>query len=224
MNFALLLAGDAGLRFPSDIPEQYIRMNDKMLITYALEALVNSPFIDSVHIVAEHEWREFIVADCEKYEIKTNKIKDFSVSGFNRQASILNGLQNILREKNGKADINNIEEDDNVLIHDAVRPLVAEQINTCFEKLSDGYDGALSVFPPKDSAYLDDNNIISEVIDNEMFTGQTLGLFKLKKYYQANMALMPDKLKDIKSSAEPAVLAGMNLAVIWGDKGGGKNV
>lgn len=189
MNVALLLAGGAGLGISSDVPKQYIRVNGKMLITYSLETLIAASHIDEIQIVAEHEWREYIIADCKEHGINTDKIRGFAIPGFSRQASILNGLQNILREKNGQVDINNIEEDDNVLIHEAFRPLITtRQIDDYFGKMSDGYDGVIPV------------------------------LFNLRKYYQANMALMPDKLKEIKDSAEPAIIAGMNLSVVLGDK------
>ena len=144
MNVALLLAGGVGFGITSDIPKQYIRVNGKMMITYSIETLTASSQIDEIQIVAEHEWREYIIADCKEHGINTDKIRDFAIPGFNRQASILNGLQNIFREKNGLTDIDNVEENDNVLIHDASRPLVTiRQIDDCFEKMTDGYDGVM---------------------------------------------------------------------------------
>lgn len=220
MNSALLLSGGLGLSISSDVPKQYIRVNGKMLITYALETLIASPHIDEIQIVAEHEWREYIIADCKAQGICIDKIKGFAIPGFSRQASILNGLQNILREKNGQIDINHIEENDNVLIHDASRPLVTmQQINDCFAKMADGYDGVIPVLCEEGSIHLDDDKKSAlEFFNKKMFAGQTPELFDLKKYYQANMALMPDKLKDIRHSVEPAIIAGMNLALIPGDK------
>lgn len=202
MNVALLLAGGVGARITSDIPKQYICINGKMMITYALETLIASSYIDEIQIVAEPEWREYIIADCEKQNIPTDKIRGFAVPGFSRQTSILNGLQNILREKNGQVDIHNMKEDDNVLIHDASRPLVTiQQINGYFAKLSDEYDGVVPALNGK-----------------KLFAEQAPELFNLKKYYQANMALMPNKLKDVRGSAEPAIMAGMNLVMVPGDK------
>lgn len=220
MNVALLLAGGVGAGITSDIPKQYICINGKMMITYALETLIASSYIDEIQIVAEPEWREYIIADCEKQNIPTDKIRGFAVPGFSRQASILNGLQNILREKNGQVDIHNMKEDDNVLIHDASRPLVTiQQINECFEKMSDGYDGVVSVLPVKDAFYFgEDKKNRPELVDKKIFAGQAPELFNLKKYYQANMALMPDKIKEVRNSAEPAIKAGMNLVMIPGDR------
>ena len=62
MNIALLLAGGIGSRMQSDVPKQYIKVNERMMITYSLETLVNSSLIDRIVIVAEVEWRELILA------------------------------------------------------------------------------------------------------------------------------------------------------------------
>ena len=53
MNTALLLSGGTGSRLPSDVPKQYICVKDKMLITYALETLSVSPFIDAIQIISD---------------------------------------------------------------------------------------------------------------------------------------------------------------------------
>ena len=46
---------------------------------------------------------------------------------------------------------------------------------------------------------------------------QTPEIFRLKKYYKANMALMPDKLCWVKGLAEPALKAGLEVVTVDGD-------
>lgn len=41
----------------------------------------------------------------------------------------------------------------------------------------------------------------------------------LGKYYEANKALLPERILGINGSTEPAVLAGMDIAMIDGDEG-----
>ena len=67
MNIALLLCGGVGSRLQSDIPKQYIEVSGKMIVSYALEALAKTALIDAIHIVAEFEWRERIIADAKKH-------------------------------------------------------------------------------------------------------------------------------------------------------------
>ena len=43
-------------------------------------------------------------------------------------------------------------------------------------------------------------------------------IFLFQKYYRANMALTRESLAQVHGSTEPAVLAGMNIAMIPGDE------
>lgn len=214
MNIALLLSGGVGTRLKSERPKQYIQAAGKMLITYALETLIQSPCIDAVQIVAEPEWRDPIIADAKKNDLPTEKIMYFAMPGVNRQASILSGLECILRQREAGVE-------DAVLIHDAARPnLTQEMIEACFQALQ-GHDGVMPVLPMKDTVYLSaDGKRVSKLLDrSRIFAGQAPELFNLKKYHQANTALLPDKLLEINGSTEPAILAGMDIVMIPGDEG-----
>ncbi len=212
MNAALLLSGGVGLRLGLKVPKQYIKINDRMLITYSLQTLINSSFIDGIQIVAERSWRELIVEDVKQNVISTDKIMGFSFPGINRQLSILNGLHDIL---DGKFQMR-----DNVLIHDAARPLLTEkQITDCFITLQN-HEGVIPVLPVKDTMYLsEDGKSVSELIDRKtIFAGQAPECFVLGKYLEANRRLLPDKILEINGSTEPAVMAGMDIAMIPGDE------
>ena len=52
----------------------------------------------------------------------------------------------------------------------------------------------------------------------QIYAGQAPELFVLEKYYLANQVLMPEQLMKISGSAEPAVLAGMDIVMIPGDE------
>lgn len=220
MNVALLLSGGTGSRLGSDIPKQYIKIKDRMLITYSLRTLVNSSHIDAIQIVAEHSWREIIISDARQYGVNTDKIVGFSDPGSSRQLSILNGLQDILCEKDITTDNRKIQRDDNVLIHDAARPLLTEkQIDDCFAALR-GHDGVIPVLPVKDTMYLSkDGRAVSELINRStIFAGQAPECFVLGKYLEANRRLLPDKILEINGSTEPAIMAGMDIVMIPGDE------
>lgn len=107
-----------------------------------------------------------------------------------------------------------------ILIHDAVRPnLTKEQITACFEALKN-HDGVMPVLPMKDTVYLSDGGrCVSELLDRKkIFAGQAPEVFDFDKYYTANLRLLPDGLRRINGSTEPAVMAGMNIAMIPGDE------
>lgn len=209
---AILLSGGVGSRMEADRPKQYIRVKDRLILTYCLETLLAHPQIDAVQIVAEYKWREIILADAERTEgANTCKICGFSIPGQTRQLSILNGMQDILEQT---------QADDIVLIHDAARPnLTAGQISACIKALG-SHDGVLPALPMKDTVYASDNGrTISRLLDrSRLFSGQAPELFEFGKYYEANMRLMPDCLAKVNGSTEPAFMAGMDIVMTAGDE------
>ena len=71
----------------------------------------------------------------------------------------------------------------------------------------------------KDTLYLSRDKCIDSFFEKgTVYTEQTPEAYRLKKYYAANRKLLPDRIDRIQDSVEPAVLAGMNLAVIPGDE------
>ena len=140
------------------------------------------------------------------------KFKGFSNPGRNRQLSIFNGLRDI-REY--------AEDSDLVFIHDAARPLLTEeQIGACIKGM-DGYDGVLPVLPMKDTVYssTDGKRITALLNRAEIYAGQAPEVFRLGVYYEANRRLLPEKILHINGSTEPAVMAGLRVAMIPGDEG-----
>lgn len=60
---------------------------------------------------------------------------------------------------------------------------------------------------------------ISQLVDrSKIYAGQSPEAFRLGKYLAVNEALMPDEIFKINGSSEPAVMAGMNIALIDGDE------
>ena len=213
MNAAIFLSGGSGTRTGSDIPKQYTLAGEFMMATYAIRPLIESERIDAVFLVIDPNYRGILTRDIRKAGLDTGKIKGIALPGNNRQLSIYNGLKAVL-DNIGDA------EDTAVLIHDAARPyLTKELLGRCFEALP-GHDGVMPVLPMKDTVYLsEDGKRVSSLLNRqEIFAGQAPELFMLKKYYDANTALLPEKIIKINGASEPAVLAGMDIVMIPGDE------
>lgn len=205
MNIALILAGGLGSRLGGGIPKQYIEVGGRPVISYCLETFQRHEEIDGIQVVAEEEWHGLIRNQLH------HKFKGFSSPGENRQLSILNGLEDILQYADKK---------DIVMIHDAARPMVgAGQISVCL-RAAGRHEGGVPVLPMKDTVYVSrDGSRIASLLDRStVFAGQAPESFVLDRYYEANKRLLPEQILKINGSAEPAVMAGMDIALVPGDE------
>lgn len=225
MNYAIILSGGTGTRTGADMPKQYIRVNGHMMVTYALKPLLDSAYVDKIYIVCSDEWREDMIKDIESVGLDVKKIAGFAQPGDTRQLSIVNGLKLIMEEiaPDHTDDSKSAPSTDTVLIHDAARPfLTVDLLDRCYRALNEeaGTDGVMPVLPMKDTVYLsEDGKDISGLIDRSIvFAGQAPELFCLKPYYEANVRLLPDDILKINGASEPAVMAGMKIAMIPGDE------
>lgn len=211
MNIALVLSGGTGTRLGAGIPKQYLKINQRMIISYCLEQLFLSSRIDALWIVAEESFWETLRECIAEYD-KGGKFRGFSKPGENRQLSIWNGL---LDMRASAAD------EDYVLIHDAARPFLSEQLITACLDAAKGHDGVLPVLPMKDTVYrsADGKRISSLLNRSELFAGQAPEVFLYGSYYEANQRLLPERILKVNGSTEPAVLAGLDVVLIPGDEG-----
>ena len=213
MNIALVLSGGTGTRLGGDIPKQYIKVGGRMLIAFCLDMFSHHERIDGIWIVAAPQWKEDILKECDNCGIEKKAVKGFSLPGDTRQLSILNGLK----------DIDNYVgswDDPVVIIHDAARPnLTAEYVNKCLDAL-DGFDGVMPVLPMKDTVYYSESGgSVDRLLDrSKIYAGQAPEVYRLRKYIEANERLLPDEILKINGSTEPAILAGLKVAMIPGDE------
>ena len=213
MNIALLLSGGTGTRLGESVPKQYLEVNGKKIISYSLEILLCSDCIDAVQIVASDQWRDAVMAEIDKIlsGASKEKFRGFSDPGENRQLSILSGMESC---KSYAGD------DDIILVHDAARPFVSEKLIERILAAASEHDGAMPVLPMKDTVYFsEDGKAVSKLLKREkIFAGQAPEAFKLGKYFDATRALLPDRILTINGATEPAIMAGMDIAMVEGDE------
>ncbi len=211
MNIALILSGGTGLRLGADIPKQYIEVGGRPVISYCIKTLSNHDKIDGMQIVAGSAWQESIKGWLETAD-PCKKFRGFSTPGENRQLSIFHGLQDIRTYADGSGY---------VFIHDAARPMLSPaQVTDCLEAVQ-GHDGLMPVLPMKDTVYLSqDGTRVTDLLDrSKVYAGQAPEVFRIGRYYEANRKLLPDRIRQINGSTEPAILDGMDIVMIPGDEG-----
>ena len=208
MNYAIILAGGSGSRMKlKSIPKQYLKVNNREIIAYAIEKFQNHSQIDKIIVVVANEWKEH-VEEVVKEE-KFTKVVKYALGGASRQMSIYNGLS-VVRSQ--------AEENDIVIIHDAARPCVDEQtITECIEATKSG-DGAMPVITVKDTIYLSENG---EKIDkllnrDELYAGQSPECFRFGKYIKIHDRITEDEINLVRGSSEIAFKGGMDIQMIKG--------
>ena len=119
MNVAMILAGGHGSRTEQDIPKQFMNIYEKPLIIYTLENFEKHPEIEGILVVCLDGWHEVLRAYARQYHI--TKLRWIISGGGDGQESTQKGIQ-ALSGICGEEDI--------VLIHDAIRPFVPQEIIT----------------------------------------------------------------------------------------------
>ena len=117
MNIALIIAGGRGMRMGQEIPKQFLTVFDKPVIAYTMEAFDKHPDIDVIAVVCVEGWESILSAYARQYRI--TKLKHIIPGGENGQGSIRNGVFEL--EKHYAPE-------DIVLVHDAIRPMVSQDI------------------------------------------------------------------------------------------------
>lgn len=135
-NIGLILAGGTGFRMHQDIPKQFINVYDKPVILYTLEAFQRHPNIDGIVVVCIEGWEKILYAYCQQFNI--TKLESVVLGGENGQDSIRNGIYDIASRH---------DEEDLVLVHDAIRPMISEEIISDCIRVASVYGNAISVVP-----------------------------------------------------------------------------
>lgn len=218
MNYAVILSGGTGSRVSGlDVPKQYYQVGGRSILSYCAEHVSCLNAMEGYVIVAAKHWRDAIrdeftdlAAECPGM---WEKLCGFADPGENRQESILHGLY-ALHDIAAESDI--------VLIQDAARPITSgELIERCLTAAGAAdADGAMPVLPMKDTVYYSaDGTRIDSLLEREkILAGQAPEAFVYGKYLRAIERLSREELLKINGSSEPAVLAGMRIALVPGDE------
>ena len=129
-----------------DIPKQFINVYDKPVIIYTLEGFQKHPMIDAIEVVCLDGWEQMVWAYSRQFNI--TKLKWIVPGGRSGQESIRNGVYNL----EGIAS-----PDDNVIIHDGIRPLVDETVLTDVIEKCSIHGNAVTSLPYNEQIFIKDD-------------------------------------------------------------------
>ena len=146
MNVALIIAGGSGYRTGQDIPKQFISVYDKPIIIYTLEIFENLDVINEIEVVCLEGWIEITKAYVEQFGIK--KLSRIVAGGSTVQESIRNGVFDL----EGR-----LSNEDIVVIHDSVRPMVAGEVVCDAIRVAEKYGNAVSATKYNEQIFVKDS-------------------------------------------------------------------
>ena len=159
MNVAIIIAGGSGNRMGQDIPKQFINVYDKPVIVYTLEGFQRHPMVDAIEVVCLDGWHDVLWAYARQFDI--DKLKWVVSGGKTGQESIRNGVYNL----EGK-----LAEDDIVIVHDGIRPLVDASVLTDVIQKARQYGNGVTSLPYNEQIFIinpEDDSTTTQYIPRE---------------------------------------------------------
>jgi 4-diphosphocytidyl-2-methyl-D-erithritol synthase len=117
MNIAVLLAGGVDPTFKMDIPKQFVNVYNRPVIVYTMEIFQRHPEIDAIMVACIPGWESMVTAYAKQFHI--SKLKWVITGGKCGQETSKLAVDKLMET---------CSKDDIIVIHDAIRPLVSDEI------------------------------------------------------------------------------------------------
>ena len=192
MNYALIFAGGTGQRMNTRAkPKQFLELHGKPVIIYTIEHFEKHTEVDSIVVVCLKDWIDELKRLLKLYGIE--KVSHIVPGGDGGDTSIYNGL-NVLS--------NECKEDDIVLIHDGVRPLINAELISENISLAKEYGNAITVERVVESVVRLDksNKIIAVPPRQEMYFAKAPQTFRYDMIWDLYKRARADGYRTIDSS------------------------
>lgn len=116
MNIAVILAGGTGTRMGGNKPKQFLEIEGRKVIERCIDAFETAPGIDEIAVVVHPQWIGTMNGLAAQNH--WNKMKRIVEGGSERYMSSLNAIAAYL----------DYPDDTNLLLHDAARPWVSQEV------------------------------------------------------------------------------------------------
>ena len=139
-NIALILAGGTGERMHAVVPKQFMEIDGETVLSHTMKAFQHHPLIHEVYLVCMPEWEDFVRNEATHGGI--DKLGGVIEAGKSCYESACNGIKHLLESVKEPNTI--------VLIHDAVRPLITQDI---ISRINAAPSTSTTLTPKRFSAY-----------------------------------------------------------------------
>ncbi len=191
----------------ASMPKQYLKLeNGLSILDQSLKTLLKMDDILGCVVAIPQDDEHFHTSAYQKH----GKMLAITEGGQERFHSVLNALNTLSEFAN---------EDDWVLVHDAVRPCVkASDVQSLINELRHGVDGGILATPVVDTLKLADNAEVQQTVDREgLFQAQTPQMFKFGVLVKALENVISNN-SHITDEAEAVAQIGGKIKVVLGSK------
>ena len=212
MIYGAMLAGGVGSRMKSaTIPKQFIEVEGQPIILYTLRNMLKVERFDYIYIATHRDYLDYMQEMVQKYVNHPEKVHIIE-GGKERMDSIHNVTSAIVAD-------NGLHEDDVIVIHDAVRPLVTEKI------LNDSIDAAAEFgacvcgLPAVDTMlYSEDGKVVTTIPErSKLFNGQAPDSFLLPRFLEMQDNLTEEQKAVIIGTSHICTMNNQPIYIIEGD-------
>ena len=195
MNIGLIIAGGSGNRMGQDIPKQFMHVDGAPVIIWTMQAFQQHPDIDAIAVVCLKGWDTVLQSYANQFGI--DKLKWIFPGGDSGFESIHNGIYGL--KKVGCAD------EDLVLIHDSVRPLLSQEIISSNIAICKAYGYAITGIQCREAILASDDGFTAtkSIPRDTLIRTQTPQTFFLKNIIEAHKEA---KTKGITNSVASCTL------------------
>jgi 2-C-methyl-D-erythritol 4-phosphate cytidylyltransferase len=150
-TWAVIVAAGSGDRLAADRPKAFARLGDRPLLAESLERLDRSDWVDGIVVACPEGWEEPAILLAE--ELGASKVAQAVTGGGSRAESVHLSVNEVPPEAVA------------LLVHDAARPLLAEEvISRVLEPLGEGWDGVVPALPVADTIKRVEGDTVAETL------------------------------------------------------------
>ena len=164
-TYVIIPSGGLGKRTNAPLPKQYLQFHGKELIAYTLQVFQSSNQVDEIVVAAQSKF--FPLLESIKTNFGLTKFTCLVEGGEERQHSVNNALRSL-----------NAKDDDIVVVHDAVRPLLTKEIIYESIQTAKKYGGAVVALKAKDTLFNGDDSVVCYVDRSQIYYAQTPQTFR----------------------------------------------
>ena len=206
-NIAVILAGGIGARVGGNTPKQLLPLQDgRSVLEHAVNAFEQSPHIDEICIVMHPDYimhaEQMLLANAWQ------KVRHIIPGGKERWESSVNAIRQVRGERlevkgernNCQLPIANCPNIVNLLLHDAARPFVSQEIIARVCEALEEHEAVTVAIPSTDTVYeMADDKVARIPQRSTIMRAQTPQAFRLELIAEAYAKALGTELCDIQA-------------------------